>query len=135
MSEPVLVYVGGSIAAFKACDVVTELRKRDHPVRVAMTHSATTLVAPLTFQGLSGAPVLVDLFRDPAPSGMAHLELASWCSCQVAVAVSADLIARLAHGLADDAVTTVALACRAPLVIAPAMETAMWDHPATRENV
>jgi phosphopantothenoylcysteine decarboxylase/phosphopantothenate--cysteine ligase len=146
-----LVYVGGSIAAVKAGDVVTLLRRGGAETRVAMTHSATHFVTPLTLQSLSGNAVVTDLFgeahgrgrggRTGPPSvsdaghGMAHLDLSAWAEVQVAVAASANLIARLALGLADDAVTATALACRAPLVIAPAMETAMWEHPATQAHV
>ncbi|MGO8686959.1 MAG: flavoprotein [Candidatus Dormibacteria bacterium] len=144
-----LVYVGGSIAAVKAGEVVTLLRRRGAEVRVAMTRSATHFVTPLSLQSLSGHAVVTDLFGEaagrrrggpaaegaPAGHGMEHLNLSGWAEVQVAVAASANLIARIALGLADDAVTATALACRAPLVIAPAMETAMWEHPATREHV
>jgi phosphopantothenoylcysteine decarboxylase/phosphopantothenate--cysteine ligase len=148
----VLVYVGGSIAAIKAGDVITLLRGRGAETRVAMTPSATRFVTPLTLQSLSGHPVVTDLFQvsggrwpggRPALAaegpgeghGMEHLSLSAWAEIQVAVAVSANLLARLALGLADDAVTATALACRAPFVIAPAMETLMWEHPATQEHV
>lgn len=146
-----LVYVGGSIAAIKAGDVITLLRRRGAETRVAMTASATRFITPLSLQSLSGHPVVSDLFREahgrapgrspiPAQSGeaahgMEHLTLSAWAELQLAVAASANLIARLALGLADDAVTATALACRAPLVIAPAMETAMWEHPATQGHV
>jgi phosphopantothenoylcysteine decarboxylase/phosphopantothenate--cysteine ligase len=146
----VLVYVGGSVAAVKAGEVVTLLRRRGAEVRVAMTHSATHFVTPLSLQSLSGNPVVTDLFAAAhgrrrvggataegvaAGHGMEHLTLSAWAEVQVAVAASANLIARLALGLADDAVTATTLACRAPLLVAPAMETAMWEHPATREHV
>jgi len=148
----VLVYVSGSIAAVKAGEVVTLLRRRGAETRVAMTESATRFITPLALQSLSGNAVITDLFRgghgrgpgrrpaavvDDSGSGhgMEHLDLSGWAELQLAVAASANLIARLALGLADDAVTATALACRAPLVIAPAMETAMWEHPATQEHV
>jgi phosphopantothenoylcysteine decarboxylase/phosphopantothenate--cysteine ligase len=147
-----LIYVGGSVAAVKAGDVITLLRRRGAETRVAMTASATHFITSLSLQSLSGNPVVTDLFREArrrrpggaaglsaegrgAGHGMAHLELSEWAEVQVAVAASANLLARLALGLADDAVTTTALACRAPLVVAPAMETAMWEHPATRGHV
>jgi phosphopantothenoylcysteine decarboxylase/phosphopantothenate--cysteine ligase len=132
----VAVYVGGSIAAYKAGEVVTQLRKRGAEVRVAMTAGAQRFVTALTFQSLSGHPVAASVWDAPdAEHGMEHLSLSAWCEVQVAVAATADLIARLALGLADDAVTTTALACHAPLLLAPAMETAMWEHPATQANV
>ena len=144
----VLVYVSGSIAAVKAGEVVTLLRRRGAETRVAMTESATRFITPLALQSLSGNAVITDLFRgahgrrpgvaagDPGSGhGMEHLDLSGWAQLQLAAGASANLLARLALGLADDAVTATALACRAPLVIAPAMETAMWEHPATREHV
>ena len=148
----VLVQVGGSIAAVKAGEVITLLRRRGAITRVAMTRSATRFVTPLALQSLSGNPVVVDLFREgvargpedelpppgegPGPGhGMEHLSLSEWAELQVVVGASANLLARLALGFADDAVTATALACRAPLVVAPAMETAMWEHPATRGHV
>jgi phosphopantothenoylcysteine synthetase/decarboxylase len=132
----IAVYVSGSVAAFKAGDVVTGLRKRGAETRVAMTAGAQHFVTALTLQSLSGQPVAVDLWSGVSGGhGMEHLALSSWAELQVAVAASANLIARLALGLADDAVTASALACTAPLVIAAAMETAMWEHPATQQHV
>jgi len=147
-----LIYVGGSIAAVKAGEVITLLRRRGVETRVAMTASATRFITPLSLQSLSGHPVVSDLFHEAggrrpggrgatsaeggeAAHGMEHLTLSAWAELQLAVAASANLIARLALGLADDAVTATALACRAPLVIAAAMETAMWEHPATQGHV
>jgi phosphopantothenoylcysteine decarboxylase/phosphopantothenate--cysteine ligase len=148
----VLVYVSGSIAAIKSGEVVTLLRRRGAEARVAMTQSATRFITPLALQSLSGHAVVTDLFREArawhpggrsgadgdAPGsghGMEHLNLSGWAELQLAAGASANLIARLALGLADDVVTATALACRAPLVVAPAMETAMWEHPATLEHV
>lgn len=130
------VYVGGSIAALKAGSVITELRRRGGDVRVAMTAGAARFVTPLALHSLSGHPVAFDGEGPPVSRhGIDHIDLGAWCECQVGVAVSASLMARLAVGLADDAVTTAALSSRAPLVLAPAMETAMWEHPATQANV
>lgn len=148
----VLVYVSGSIAAIKSGEVVTLLRRRGAETRVAMTQSATRFITPLALQSLSGHAVVTDLFREArarhlggrsgadgdAPGsghGMEHLNLSGWAELQLAAGASANLIARLALGFADDVVTATALACRAPLVVAPAMETAMWEHPATLEHV
>jgi phosphopantothenoylcysteine synthetase/decarboxylase len=130
----VLVGVGGSVAAFKACEVVTELRRQGAEVRVAMTEAATRFVTPTLLRALSGNRVASNMWEDDGAEsghGMSHLELASWCEIQVIVAASADLIARLALGLATDPVTATALASRAPMLVAPAMEAAMWEHPAT----
>src|SRR5207244_7565138 len=111
----VLISVGGSRAAFKACDVITDLRRRDNEVRVAMTAAAARFVTPTLLQALSGHRVTTSLWdteHADAEHGMSHLDLATWCEVQVVVAASADLITRLALGLADDAVTATALACR-----------------------
>src|ERR1700731_3648165 len=133
----VLVGVGGSVAAFKACEVVTDLRRLGADVRVAMTEAATRFVTPTLLRALSGHRVASSMWDDEgagAGHGMSHLDLASWCEVQVIVAASADLLARLALGLAADPVTATALACRAPLLIHPAMESARWEHPATQGN-
>jgi phosphopantothenoylcysteine decarboxylase / phosphopantothenate---cysteine ligase len=135
----VLLHVSGSIAACKAAEIVTLLRRRGAEVRVAMTANATRFVTPMTFQSLSGHAVATDLWEPgeggTAAHGMAHLGLGGWAELQVAAPASADLCARLALGLADDAVTSTALACAAPLLLAPAMETRMWEHPATRAHL
>jgi phosphopantothenoylcysteine decarboxylase/phosphopantothenate--cysteine ligase len=132
----VAVHISGSVAAYKACDVVTALRKHGCEIRVAMTAGASRFITAVTLQSLSGHPVLEDVWEhDAAGHGMGHIDLGAWADVHVAVAASAGLLARLAHGLADDAVTTALLATRAPLLVAPAMETSMWEHPATRANV
>jgi phosphopantothenoylcysteine decarboxylase/phosphopantothenate--cysteine ligase len=131
----VAVHVSGSVAAYKACEVITALRKHECDVRVAMTPAAARFITAIALQSLSGHPVLEDVWEPSAGHGMGHIELGAWAHVHVAVAASAGLIARLAHGLADDAVTTALLATRAPLLVAPAMETAMWEHPATIANV
>ena len=132
----VAVHVSGSVAAFKACEVITALRRLDIETRVAMTPGASRFITATTLHSLSGHPVLSDVWEEASSShGMGHIELGAWAEAHCAVAASASLIARLAHGLADDAVTTTLLATRAPLIIAPAMETAMWEHVATAANV
>jgi phosphopantothenoylcysteine decarboxylase/phosphopantothenate--cysteine ligase len=131
----ILVSVGGSVAAFKACEVITDLRREGAEVRVAMTEAAARFVTPTLLRALSGSPVASSIWEDGGTGeghGMSHLTLAQWCEVQVVVAASADLIARLALGLANDPVTATALACRAPMLVAPAMEAAMWEHPATQ---
>jgi phosphopantothenoylcysteine decarboxylase/phosphopantothenate--cysteine ligase len=133
----VLVSVGGSVAAFKACDVVTELRRRGADVRVAMTAAAGNFVRATLMQSLSGHAVAASMWDGTATDaehGMVHLQLAGWAEAHMVVAASADLIAKLALGLADDVVTATALASRAPMIVAPAMEGSMWEHPATQAN-
>ena len=136
----ILVGVGGSVAAFKSGLVVTELRRRGAEVRVAMTRGAERFITAQTLHSLSGHPVAVSLWDAPAIAsdpdhGMAHLSLGAWAELQVVVAASANLIARSTAGMADDALTASILACEAPLLIAPAMEAAMWRNAATRANV
>jgi len=132
--KTILVGVSSSIAIFKACELVSQLRQRGATVHVLMTKNATKLVAPLTFHALSGNPVVVDLF-EPEEHSIQHVALADRADAFVIAPATANIIAKLASGIADDAVTTTALACRAPLVIAPAMETKMWEHPATQKNI
>ncbi|HHH13300.1 MAG TPA: bifunctional phosphopantothenoylcysteine decarboxylase/phosphopantothenate--cysteine ligase CoaBC [Thiolapillus brandeum] len=131
----VLLGVTGGIAAYKSCELVRLLGREGARVRVVLTESATRFVTPLTFQALSGNPVRVDLFDEAHESAMGHIELARWAEQLVGAPATADFIARLAHGHADDLLTTLCLASEAPLLIAPAMNHRMWLHPATRENV
>ncbi len=132
--KTILVGVSSSIAIFKACELVSQLRQKGAKVHVLMTQNATKLVTPLTFQALSGNPVTVDLFEMKEQS-IQHVALADQADAFVIAPATANIIAKLAHGLADDAVSTTALACRAPLIIAPAMETKMWENPATQRNI
>ena len=131
----VLLGVSGGIAACKAADLVRRLRDAGAEVRVVLTPNAARFVTPLTFQALSGQPVRSDLWDESAEAAMGHIELARWADEVLIAPASADLIARLAHGLADDLLTTLCLATEAPLRIAPAMNRQMWAHPATRANL
>ncbi|HEX7623093.1 MAG TPA: bifunctional phosphopantothenoylcysteine decarboxylase/phosphopantothenate--cysteine ligase CoaBC, partial [Anaeromyxobacteraceae bacterium] len=131
----IVLGVGGGIAAYKACDLARLFVKGGAQVRVAMTPAATRFVGPLTFQALTGAPVLVDLLDPEADRAYGHLTLARAADLLVIAPATADLLARLRAGMADDAVTTTALACEAPVLLAPAMNTRMWRNPAVRENV
>lgn len=131
----ILLGVSASIAAYKAIELIRRLRERGAQVRVVMTAHAQALVTPLSLQAVAGTPVRTDLFDAHAEAGMDHIELARWAEHIVIAPASADLIARLAHGLADDLLTTLVLASDAPLSLAPAMNHQMWRHPAVRENV
>lgn len=131
----ILLGVSGGIAAYKAAELVRRLRDQGCEVRVVMTAAATGFVSPLTFQALSGQPVRVSLLDPAAEAGMGHIELARWAERVLMAPATADLIARLAAGLADDLPTTLALATQAPLYLAPAMNRQMWRHPATQENI
>ncbi len=131
----VIVGVGGGIAAYKACELVRELGRAGAQVRVAMTQAATQFVTPLTFQALCGHPVLTDYF-DPSQEGnFGHLDLARWAELYVVAPATADLLARIRAGMGNDAVTTSLLAFKGPVVLAPAMNVAMWDNERTQHNV
>jgi phosphopantothenoylcysteine decarboxylase/phosphopantothenate--cysteine ligase len=136
MTEPrrIILGVTGGIAAYKSADLVRRLRREGADVQVVMTRGACRFVTPLTFQALTHHPVRTELFDPAAEAGMGHLELARWADDVVIAPASADLMARLAGGLADDLLTTLCLATEAPLTLAPAMNWAMWRHPATRAN-
>ncbi len=131
----ILLGISGGIAAYKGAELVRLLRREGAEVRVMMTRSAREFITPLTLQALSGHPVHGDLLDPGAEAGMGHIELARWADQILIAPASANCIARLAHGLADDLLTTVCLASAAPLLLAPAMNRQMWDAPATRANV
>lgn len=135
-SQPrILVGVSGGIAAYKACELVRELKRAGCEVRVVMTAGAHAFVTPLTFQALSGAPVRTELLDAEAESGMDHIALARWADRIVVAPASANLIGRYAQGLANDLLSTLLLATTAPVALAPAMNHRMWAHPATQANI
>jgi phosphopantothenoylcysteine decarboxylase/phosphopantothenate--cysteine ligase len=131
----VVLGVSGGIAAYKSPDLVRRLRERGAEVQVVMTDAATHFVTPLTFQAVSGRPVRTDLWDTEAEAAMGHIELARWADLILVAPATADLIARLAAGMADTLLTTLCLASEAPVVLAPAMNRVMWAKPATRDNV
>jgi len=131
----VILGVGAGIAAYKACELVRLFVKAGAKVRVAMTQAATRFVGPLTFQALSGAPPMVDLLSEESEKTYGHLLLAREAELFVLAPATADVIARLRAGMADDALTTTALALDCPRLIAPAMNTRMWSNPVVRENL
>ena len=130
----VLLGVAGGIAAYKACELVRRLRDRDIEVRVVLTAGAARFVTATTFQALSGQPVRESLWDAGAEAAMGHIELARWADLILVAPASANLLARLAHGMADDLLTTLCLASDRPLWLAPAMNRLMWAHPATQAN-
>jgi phosphopantothenoylcysteine decarboxylase/phosphopantothenate--cysteine ligase len=136
-STPVRVLLGvsGGIAAYKSAEIVRRLRERGAEVQVVMTAGARQFVTPLTFQALSGRPVRSDLWDEAAEAAMGHIELARWADRILVAPATADFIARLAHGLADDLLATLCLATDVPISIAPAMNRLMWSNPATQANV
>ena len=144
----VVVGISGGIAAYKACELVRRLRERGATVIVTMTPAACEFVTPMTLQALSGNPVVSGLWGDQQPrfnlplesrakigGHVEHVDVAEAADCLVIAPATADVIARLVHGVAPDALTTIALATAAPLVLAPAMDLRMWRAPATQENV
>jgi phosphopantothenoylcysteine decarboxylase/phosphopantothenate--cysteine ligase len=130
-----LLGVTGGIAAYKSAEIVRRLRDRGAEVQVVMTAGACRFVTPLTFQALSGRPVRTDLWDEAAEAAMGHIELARWADRILVAPATADFIGRLAHGLADDLLTTLCLATDAPVSVAPAMNRLMWANAATRANV
>ena len=131
----VLLCVCGGIAAYKSADLVRRLRDAGAEVQVAMTEAAQRFVGAQTFQALSHLPVRTSLWDAQAEAAMGHLELARWAQQVVVAPATANTIARLACGLADDLVSTLCLATTAPIAIAPAMNHVMWKHAATQANI
>lgn len=131
----VVLGITGGIAAYKACEVVSRLVKAGVTVHVIMTKNACEFVAPLTLQTLSLNPVAVDTFKAPRAWEVEHIALAKKADLFLVAPATANIIAKLANGLADDMLTTTALATEAPLLLAPAMNTVMWQHPATQGNL
>ena len=131
----VLLCVCGGIAAYKAAELVRRLRDAGAEVQVAMTDNAQRFVTAQTFQALSHRMVRTSLWDETAEAAMGHLELAGWAQHVIVAPATANTIAKLAHGMADDLVSTLCLATEASLAIAPAMNHRMWRHPATQANV
>lgn len=131
----VLLCVCGGIAAYKSAELVRRLRDAGAQVQVAMTESAQRFVGAQTFQALSHRPVRISLWDTQAEAAMGHLELAGWAQQVLVAPATANTLAKLAHGLADDLVSTLCLATDAPLLVAPAMNHRMWRHPATQANI
>lgn len=127
--------VTGSIAAYKACELVRLFIKEGHEVAVVMTQAATEFVTPLTFQTLSRRPVCTGLFDPLAAWEPEHIALSDWCDAFVVAPCTANVLAKMAHGLADDALSASLLACDRPVIVAPAMNVKMWQHAATQANV
>ncbi|MFO7552307.1 MAG: bifunctional phosphopantothenoylcysteine decarboxylase/phosphopantothenate--cysteine ligase CoaBC [Haliea sp.] len=131
----IVLGVTGGIAAYKSAELVRQLQELGADVRVIMTRGAREFITPLTLQALSGRPVHTELLDPDAELGMGHIELARWADLLLIAPATADLLARLAAGRADDLLTTVALATAAPRLLAPAMNQQMWRDPATSANV
>jgi len=134
-NKNILLGVSASIAAYKSAELVRELTRAGASVRVVMTPTATEFVGPMTFQALSGHPVYIDEFEAcESSNGMDHISLARWADVLLIAPATANTIAKLAHGNADDLLTSICLVTQAPIAIAPAMNQAMWSNTATQDN-
>ena len=127
--------VTGGIAAYKSIEVLRALQQAGCEVRVAMTRHACEFIQPLTFRALSGSYVIVDDYAPENPDPIAHITFAQTIDLFVIAPATANILAKLANGIADDFLTSTYLACTAPVLIAPAMNTTMWQHPATQRNL
>ena len=134
-NKHILLGVSGGIAAYKSAELVRLLRKQGAEVRVVMTESAMAFISPLTFQALSGNPVPSELLDADAENAMGHISLARWADLLIIAPATANLIAKLSHGLADDLLSTLYLAATCPVYVAPTMNQAMWNKAVTQENM
>ncbi|MDH5483688.1 MAG: bifunctional phosphopantothenoylcysteine decarboxylase/phosphopantothenate--cysteine ligase CoaBC [Gammaproteobacteria bacterium] len=134
-NKHILLAISGGIAAYKSAELLRRLQDAGAKVRVVMTRAATAFVTPLTFQALSGQPVHLDLLDSESEAAMGHIELARWADAILLAPATANTLAKLAHGRADDLVSAVCLASKAPLAVAPAMNHVMWSAEATQDNL
>jgi len=131
----IILGITGSIAAYKAADLASLLTKAGHQVTCVLTKEALEFVTPLTLQVLSKNPVITDLFAEKEGWQPGHIQLADEAALLLIAPATANILASMTYGFANDALTAIALATRAPILIAPAMNGKMWEHPATQENV
>ena len=131
----ILLGVTGSIAAYKAAELARMFVRSGHEVKAIMTPAATKFVSPLTFMTLTRNPVAVDEFAPPTEWKPGHISLAEWAELVVVAPASANTLAKMRYGLADNYLTSVLLAAKAPILVAPAMNTGMWENPVTQENL
>ena len=135
INKHILLGVSGGIAAYKSAELVRLFKKQGAEVQVVMTKSAMQFVSPLTFQALSGNPVHSELLDADEENAMGHISLARWADCLIIAPATANIIAKLSHGIADDLLSTLYLAATCPVYVAPAMNQAMWNKAVTRENI
>lgn len=131
----VLLIIGGGIAAYKACELIRLIRKSDGSVRCVLTHGGAHFVTPMTLAALSEQPVHTSLWDLKEDAEMGHIQLSRGADVVVVAPATADLMAKMAAGIADDLATTLLLATDKPVLVAPAMNVRMWEHAATRRNV
>ena len=135
MSKHILLGISGGIAAYKSCELVRLLKKQGHSVTVAMSRAATEFVTPLTFQALSGNPVLVDTHDGHSTRGMSHIDLTREADVFLIAPATANTVAKIANGIADNLLTNLAAARKCPMAVAPAMNVEMWNNPANQRNI
>lgn len=135
MSKHILLGISGGIAAYKSCELVRLLKKQGHSVTVAMSRAATEFVTPLTFQALSGNPVLVDTHDGHLTRGMSHIDLTREADVFLIAPATANTVAKIANGIADNLLTNLAAARKCPMAVAPAMNVEMWNNPANQRNI
>lgn len=131
----ILLGVSGGIAAYKACTLTSKLTQQGANVKVMMTESAAKFVSPLTFQALSRNPVYTDTFDEKDPNKIAHIDVADWADIAIIAPATANIIGKLANGIADDMLSTTLLATKAVVYVAPAMNVHMYAHPAVIKNM
>ena len=134
-NKKILLGVSAGIAAYKAVDLVSKLRKQGAQVKVIMTKNAAKLVAPLTFREISANPVAVSMWDEVPEFNVEHIALATWADLVVVAPATANIIAKAAHGLADDMLSTTLLATTSQILLCPAMNTNMYENPATQDNL
>lgn len=135
MAKRVLLAVSGGIAAYKACDIVSRLNKLGVEVQVIMTENATKFVTPLTFEALSGRMVYTDTFDYSYDASIKHISLAQEADLMCVAPATANIIAKIAHGIADDMVSSTFLAATCPVIVCPAMNTHMYENASTQANL
>ena len=135
MSKHILLGISGGIAAYKSCELVRLLKKQGHSVTVAMSRAATEFVTPLTFQALSGNPVLVDTHDGHSTRGMSHIDLTREADVFLIAPATANTVAKIANGIADNLLTNLAAARKCPMSVAPSMNVEMWNNPANQRNI
>ncbi|EKD51569.1 MAG: hypothetical protein ACD_62C00228G0003 [uncultured bacterium] len=134
-SKTIVIGVTGGIASYKTCEAVRLLIKEGHAVHVVMTEHAQKFVTPLTFQTLTGNPVATDMFKLMQESEIGHIKLADSADVVLVCPATANIIAKAAHGICDDFLSTILLATKAPIIMAPSMNVNMWENPITQDNV
>ncbi|MBP2635655.1 MAG: coaBC [Firmicutes bacterium] len=135
VGKNIVIGVCGGIAAYKTVDIVSRLKKAGCDVKVIMTKAATEFVTPLTFRELSGSPVITDMWEEPKTWNVQHIALANWADAFLIAPVTANVVGKIANGIADDVLTTTIMATKAPILLAPAMNTNMYRNPVTQQNL